>query len=105
MGTLFRERAVASRAATEVTDRPVRVVNAPVWAALGLALILLTTLGVWLLAGTVALTTRARSTGSGLTELTVPSSSPWSVTATPSTLNVTFDPTPMSWVGAVGMNR
>ena len=61
MATLFRERAVASRAATEVTDRPLRVVSAPAWAALGLALILLTLLGVWMFAGTVALTTRGQA--------------------------------------------
>lgn len=60
MATLFRERAVASRSATEVTDRPVRVVNAPVWTALALALVLLALLAVWLIAGTVALTTRGQ---------------------------------------------
>ncbi|MFI0432113.1 MAG: hypothetical protein ACH36H_03110, partial [Candidatus Nanopelagicales bacterium] len=58
MATLFRDRAVAGSAASEVTDRPVRVASAPAWAALALALILLSLLGVWLFAGTVTLTTK-----------------------------------------------
>ncbi|TXH45577.1 MAG: HlyD family efflux transporter periplasmic adaptor subunit [Actinobacteria bacterium] len=58
MAGIFRDRAVAGRAASEVTDRPVRVATAPAWAALALAVILLVLLAVWLFAGTVTLTTQ-----------------------------------------------
>ncbi len=58
MATLFRDRAVAGRAAAEVTDRSLRIVSAPAWAALTLAIVLLGLLGVWLFAGSVAITTQ-----------------------------------------------
>lgn len=58
MATLFRDRAVAGRAASELTDKPVRIVGIPAWAALSVAVLLLALLGIWLFAGSVSITTQ-----------------------------------------------
>lgn len=54
---LFRERALAGQATTEAIDEPVRLVTVPTWAALGVAVFILVAGVVWLVGGSVAVTT------------------------------------------------